>query len=309
MRLAILMFTLLFMTPVQAETLTILSNTLEDSHAINARIFSKYVVKYLPATSVLHKEMPGAGGIVLANYMYNVAPRDGWTIATVSKRIPLTGIIGGKNINYDPTKMTWIGSTADGRTDAVPLISNVKEPKVIGFDGVVSANEVMKFLEPVFPEMKVITSYKTSGIKLAFERKEIDAFVNSLIGLKTTKPELLADPDTKVLVQFGNGTTRHTQFKNVPTLSESLKDDRLLKLLRATELSYIIIRGYVAPPGIPEDQAKVLRNAFNKTITDPEYVREANKANFDVSLITHDEINSIIKQMSELPKDILEELR
>ena len=294
----------------KAETLTILSSLLEDSHSINARILSKHLVKYLPnMTSATFKEMPGAGGIVLANYIYNVAPKDGWTISTFSKRMPLTGIIGGKNINYDPTKMTWIGSTADGRTDAVLLLSNKQEPKIIGFDGIASANEVMKFLNPVYPEMKAITSYKTSAIKLAYERREIDAFVNSLIGLKTTKPEMLTDPDTKVLVQFGNGSARNKQFKDVPTLTELIKEPKLLELLRATELSYIVIRGYVAPPGIPESQAAALRIAFEKAVLDPEYIEEANKANFDVSLITHTEITSIVKQMSELPKEILMELQ
>ena len=305
---ALVLLSLLFSTPAKAETLTILTDSIGTSHYMKARMLSKYFIKYLPnTTSVNIKEVSGAGGVVLANYIYNVAPRDGWTISTVSKKIPLLGVIGGKNINYNPSEMTWIGSVADGRKDAGLMLSNKKDPDSIGFDSISSANEVMRFIQPVYPNIKVITGYKTSEIYLTLQRKEVDSIVAAMIGVKTASPQLLSN--SNILVQFGNGTKRHEKLKDVPTLSELIKDEKLLRLLSASELSYIILRGYYAPPNIPKNQETALREAFVKSVLDPEYIEEANKANIDVNLITHTEIESIIKKMMELPREILEELR
>lgn len=238
--------------------------------------------------------MPGAASVVATNYLYNLAPRDGSTIGVFFKNIPLIGSIGGQNVNFDAKKFTWLGSTADGRKDAVLLLSHKQYDGelIIGSDNVIAADPV-KFVKDVLGwNIRQISGYKNqSDIRLAFERKEIDAMINSLIGIKSTRPNLLKD--SRILIQFGNGKSRHPDFPDVPTLAELITEDQM-RQLSVFETQYILLRPYVAPPDIPKDKADILRTAFSKAVQDPEYIEEARKAGIEVNLIDWREAESIL---------------
>jgi tripartite-type tricarboxylate transporter receptor subunit TctC len=286
---------LLFIIPAKADVLTIILPVSEDSHAINARIFSKYLQKHIPShPQIEFKVIPGAASVVAANYIYNIAPKDGNTIGVFYKNIPLVGSIGGPNINFDATKFTWLGSTADGRKDAVLVMSNKKYDGelIIGSDNVLVGDPI-DILKKIW-NIKEVRGYKSqSEIRLALERGEIDAMINSMIGIKTTKPEWLT-PESKIkpILQFGNGNNRHQNFQNIPTLSEKLIDKKELKKF---ENQYILLRPYVAPPNIPKEKASELRRAFSEAAQDKDYIEEASKAGIDVNLIDWKEAQSIVE--------------
>jgi tripartite-type tricarboxylate transporter receptor subunit TctC len=305
---------LLLTTIVSAKELTVILPA-EDAHAVNARILMRYMQKHDDAvTSVSFRVMPGASSIVATNYLYNVAPRDGWTIGVTFKKTALLGAIGGNNINFDPSKFTWLGSAADGRKDAVLLVSNrpfdPNKPLIIGFDSPVST-EPMQFINHVLGgNTKVVTGYKnTSDIRAAWIRGEIDAFVNSMIGIKTQAPHILEPNASHVILQFGNGSQRHPEFKTVPTLAERINDPKLGELLKISELQYVLIRPFLAPPNIPPSRASALRAAFTKAVTDPEYVAEAKRVNIDASLIDWKETQALIKEMMSAPRELLDQLK
>lgn len=314
LKLIVCLISLLLITPVAARELTVILPA-EDGHAINARILMRYMQKHdRDITSVSFRLMPGAGSIVATNYMYNIAPKDGWTIAVTTKKTPLLGAIGGDNINFNPSKFTWLGSAADGRKDAVLLVSNRpidnQKPLIIGFDTAIST-EPMKFVNAVLGgNTKIVTGYKnTSEIRAAWLRGEIDAFINSMIGIKTQAPHLLQDGNSHVIMQFGNGTTRHPDFSRVPTLAEQIKDAQLRELFNVSELQYVLIRPYFAPPDIPVTRANSLRSAFTNSVNDPNYVLEARRAGIDVNLIDWQETEQLIEKMMTAPRELLDQLR
>jgi hypothetical protein len=290
----LLLVFILFIVPAKAEILTVILPVAEDSHAINARIFSKYLQRHLPNNPTIEfKVVPGAASVVAANYLYNIAPKDGNTIGVFYKNIPLVSSIGSANINFDVRNFTWLGSTADGRKDAVLVMSNklYDGNLVIGSDNVIVGDPI-DMLKKIW-NVREIRGYKSqSEIRLALEREEVDAMINSMIGIKTSKPEWLK-PESKVqpILQFGNGINRHPNYPDVPTLAEFYKDKQELAKF---ESQYVLLRPYVAPPNIPIEKAATLRKAFVAAVKDPAYIEEANKAGIDVNLIDWQEAEKII---------------
>ena len=300
-----------------AQELKIVVPSNSDSYSINARLVARHITKYLPdgSTTVI-QEVPGAYSVVAANYLYEVAPRDGNTIGTFYKNIPLIGALGGLSIKYDARKFTWLGSTADGRDDAVILWSNRSGPVsqykveelVVGSENIVAGDATLLVRDLLGIRMKLVAGYANSSTaRLALERREIDAAVYSLIGIKTAKPDWLKpESDIKPILQFGNGTTRHKDYLNIPTLAEYTNQKELLDVF---EKQFVLLRPFVAPPDIPLVRRQELRHAFARVVEDREFLAEAKKANIDVKFIGWQEAQRIVNETLTAPEQILQKIR
>ena len=302
----------LFISPVYAQTLKIIVPSDNDSYNINARVLGKYISKYLPEKpTVVIQSMPGAASLVAANYIYNIAPKDGTVIGTFYKDMPLVGVLGGNNVKFESQKFTWLGSNVDGRKDAIIVWTNEYEPSLYGTENYTSVNLAFLVKDLLKSDAKIITGYADTGsARLAFEKREVDAVVYNLIGIKTQKPYWL-EPGSgiKAWLQFGNGLNRHPEFKDVQTLSEMVQSEQDRQLLHIVESSLAILRPFVAPPGIPEDRATELRSAFIQAVKDPEYLDEAKKMNIDVNLIDYKEAERLIAIQTNMPKNISDKLK
>jgi hypothetical protein len=303
----------LFATPVIAlESLKIIVPSESDAQSTNARVLGKYIVRYLAdkPTAVI-QVVPGAAGLVAANYIYNVAPKDGNVIGTFYKDIPLVGVLGGTNVMFDPTKFTWLGSNADGRKDAVIVWTNEDEPKLFGSENYSGVNPSYAIRELAKLDFKIVTGYPNPGItRLALDKKEVNAVVYNLLGIKTQKPDWLKpESGVKAWLQLGNGPNRHPEFKDVQTLHELVQLEQDKKVLEVVEASYTILRPFVAPPGIPEKRAIELRQAFIDAVKDTEYLEEANKMKIEVNLIDWKEAEKIVALQANTSKEILDRVR
>ena len=309
---------LLFLTTsTLAAELKIVVPSASDGYALNARVFGKYLSKYLPEKpTVVLQEVPGAFSLSAANYLYKVAPKDGTVIGTFYRNIPFLGAIGGTNVNYDARKFTWIGSTADGRQDAYMLWSNKPGPieryrneeLVIGSENITTANPVVLLRDITKIRVKEVSGYNNpSTARLAVDRNEVDAVIYGLIGIKSGKSEWLKS-DSKVfpLIQFGNGRIRHKDYPMVPTLEEYVEDKTILNVY---ESQNILIRPFVAPPGISPTRAKELREAFGKAVVDPDFIEEANKTKIEVNPIYWKESENIVDAAYNAPEFALNFLR
>lgn len=314
------LFLALISTELTAAELRIIVPSNDDSYNINARLLAKHYVKHLPEnTNIIIQAMPGAASLVAANYLYNVAPRDGTVIGTFYKAIPMTGVIGGPTVQFDPRKFTWIGSTADGRKDTVIMWSNRPddlaeyrtEQLLVGIESSVSADSARLIKDSLKLNFKPIPGYPTTGAaRLALERREVDAVIFSLIGIKTQKPGWLQpNSGIKAILQFGNGTRRHHDYQQVPTVAELMTNPDDLEMLKVFESQFVLLRPFVAPPGIPEEKARMLREAFTKTVQDPEYQREARSVGIDVDLIDWREAEEIVAATANAPQRVINNLR
>ena len=307
----ILLFILLAF-PIQAQELNIIVSSESDSQTTNARIFGKYMAKHIsPETVSIIKVVPGAAGVNSANYLYKIAAKDGNTIGNVLKNIPIVGAIGGSNIQYDARKFFWLGSVADGRKDAVVLVSNKPydgKELIVGAENVVSGDPINFVKNYSGLNIKRVSGYpNNSAIRLAYERKEIDAVFSNLLGIKLNHKEWIKTE--LFLIQMGNGTIRHPELPNTPTMTELVKDEEGKKLVAVFETQFTLLRPFLAPPGIPENKKQILLKAFDLATKDPDYIREAQKISLDVDPIYHVEAQQIVESTYSIPKELLDKLR
>jgi tripartite-type tricarboxylate transporter receptor subunit TctC len=291
-----------------------------------ARLLARVMGKYIPGNpSVVIQNMPGAGSLRVANYLYKVAPRDGTVFGTFARNIPLLGLRGGdQNVQFDPRKFTWLGSSSSFANDAYVLIvrrdapvKSVEDARKPGgpplmqgstADNSSSDSNTMAIVlrDMLGFNIKLVTGYVDSGqLFLAMERGEIEGRTTDLSAVRSDKPDWIKPGGPMhVLVVFGR-QTRHPSFPDAPMASELAKTPADKRMIEILEAPYQLSRPYAAPPGVPVDRAKALRAAFLAANKDPQYLAEANKLKIDVSPISGDQVLALIDRIAATPSDQL----
>ena len=295
---------------------------------IYARTVAQFLGKYIPGNpTVVVQNMPGAGSLRAANYIYASAPKDGTVIGTFGRDIPLMGVMGGNSaVQFEAAKFTWLGSPSSYANDAYLLwsrddaadktIADVQRPGgpplVVGGTGEGSTGDDITVLlrDALGLNIKLVAGYPDSTSEsLAMDRKELDAHFLGLSATYTERPNWLK-PNSGVhaLLQFAR-RTRHPLFPDVPTAEELAKTDRARALIELAELPYTLSRPFVASPGIPEDRAKALQKAFGDMQKDPDYLAQAAKLKIDVSPINSADSLALIQRLSHAPPELLDTIR
>ena len=289
-----------------------------------ARLLARFLPKYIPGNpSIVVQNLPAAGSLVAMNTLANSAPRDGLTIGAVQTHIgvePLMGVTGPvENAKYDARAMNWLGSAAK----EYPLVvawhtAPVKDFKdvlshemVVGSSGVATSDSVYARVlnELVGTKFRVIDGYADNPqMIIATENGEIMGragwFLSSLLA---TQGKQLEDGRYRVLVQLA--LEKHPLLPNVPLITEFLTDPAKIEQLKFA-LSWLPAgRPYVAPPGVPPERVKILREAFMKAAADPELLAEAAKMNLEMSPISGEAVQSLLEQLYKTPKPVIDKVR
>jgi tripartite-type tricarboxylate transporter receptor subunit TctC len=292
------------------------------------RLLARYIGRYVPGNpSVVVQNMPGAGSLVAANYLYNVAPKDGTTFGLIARNMPLLGLLGNNsNVRFDPHKFTWLGSSSNFSNDAYVLIVRkdaavksladalrVGGPELLlgGTADGGSSSDVPKILHDTLGlNTKLVVGYRDSaGIYLAMERGEVSGRTNELSSIKSVRPGWLApNSDYKLLIQYARAT-RLAEFPDVPTARELAPNERARALIEFTEAPFTMAWPYAAPPGLPADRAVALADAFAAAHRDPQLLAEAKAAGLDVTLVRADELRRSIDKLSQAPRDMFDYVR
>ncbi len=295
---------------------------------VYARQLARFLGKHIPGNpTIVVQNMPGAGSLRAANFIYNTAPKDGTQIATFSRDMPLMWLLGGNsNVQFDARKFTWLGSPSSYGDDAYMLwarkdatVKTIQDalkpggPKIIlgGTAEGATGNDVPVLMKDTIGlNQQLITGYPDgNAIFLAIERKEIEGRFVGLSAVNSTKPEWRRpDSGMHALMQFAR-QTRHPEFPDVPTARELAPNDKARALIEMAEMPYVLSRPFVAPPGIPEDRAKALQKAFMDTNADPEYLAEAKKMQIDISPVDGDAVLKLIDRLSQSPPELIEYMK
>jgi tripartite-type tricarboxylate transporter receptor subunit TctC len=285
-----------------------------------SRIMANHLGRYIPGEpTFVVRDMPGGGGIVVANHTYNVAPKDGTTIAYVGPVVvqPLLSP-GDKRIQFDAKKFTWIGSL--GLTHSI-LFAWHKTPfktaqdlfqreMVVGGTGAASTTDIYpKVLNAVLgTKFKLITGYQgTKETLIAIERGEADGRFNSWDSMKTTSGQWLRDGLVRILLQAA--TKRHPELPDVPTALELAKTDDQRQALEFLFLPADMGRPIAAPPGIPADRKAILVDGFAKLVKDKAFLADAKKAGLEVDgPMTSDEVIKTVDQIYATPNDVVQKV-
>ena len=285
-----------------------------------ARLLIRHLVKHIPgAPTMIPRNMVGAGTRVAANWIYNVAPRDGSVIGVVDQNIPLDQALGDPTVSFDVRKFHWVGNMA--------VINNVL---VVWRDAGVHSIEEAKTKEIVmgspggpspalwYPlasnnilgtKFKIVPGYaNATQMNLAMERGETQGRGSSAWQTyKTMQPDWVENK--KIIPLFQVGIHPDPELANVPMLmglAKSQEDRAALELLSAP---VAVGRTIITPPGVPEERVNILRRAFDETMKDPEFLADARHQNLDINPLAGEEVQKYVGEMVSTPKQITERLK
>ncbi len=311
----------------QGKTVTIIVGTgAGDLYDLYARAIALYMGKYLPGNpNIIVQNMPGAGHMIATNYIYNVAKADGLTLGAVNAGLYFEQLIGRSEVKFDWVKFNWIGNAtkspqvlymrADSPYKTIEDVRTAKEPPKCGTTGTGNMGYLVPKLleETVGAKFNVISGYQGGNeIDLAVERGEIQCRSLSTEAYFSREPFLTwrKNSFSRELVQ--GGRVRIENLANVPTvfeLMEKYKTPELGRRLASTLLaSGDFHRPYLAPPKIRPDLVKILREAFTKTMKDPDFLAETRKKRLDIDPTTGEEVQALVKDVMNQPKDVIERL-
>ena len=292
-----------------------------------ARLMAQHIGKHIPGNpSVVVQNMPGAGGAVAANYIYGVAKPDALTLGAFNPALYFDQLVGRPEVKFDWSKFTWIGSPEQNevlhfiRTDApfktIDDLRNTKEPPRYGSTGTGTTGHYLpRLLEETLGIKTIIVSGYQGGseIDVAVERNEVvcwSPLVATYFGREPYK-RWHKSGFTRVVVQ--SGSKRDERLKEVPTLNELMQQyntpEAGKRLAKAILTAATLGRPISAPPRLPAEATKTLRDAYSKTMRDPELVGEATKRGWDMAPLTGAELESLSKDVIAQPKDVIEKMK
>lgn len=282
------------------------------------RVLADHFGSHLPGhPTVVPQNMPGGGSFRAASYMYNQAPKDGSTIALISRDAALGPLTGQAGALYDATKLSWLGTPLTetniciaNRTAAVKNVQDLKQKTlIVGDTGPGTGTHAYpKALNAILGfKFKLVGGYpSTANVFLAMERGELDGICESLDSVEARRPDWI--PSGTISVLFQGGIKPNPRLKGVPFVVDLAQNpqDR-----RAIEFLYIgqgIGRPFVAPPDLPPTVLKVLRDAFDATMKDPAFVDEIKKRKYALDPESGGELEALINKAYATPKPIIERI-
>ena len=297
-----------------------------------ARVLARHMGRHIPGAPVMViQNMPGAGSLRAANYLYSIAPKDGTVFGVIARNMPLLGIIGGNSgVQFDSRRYTWLGSASSYAEDAYLMfvrpgttVKSVADARgkagpalVLGGtgDGATGNDIAILLRDTLGLNIKLISGYPDSNaLFIAIERGELDGRLTDMSSVRANRAHWFNKPDDKpagmnVLLQFARAT-RHPDFPDVPTARELAETDKARATIEMAELPYLMSRPFVAPPAVPAARAKALQDAFMAAHKDPELLAEAAKLKLGVSPVGPAEVLAQIEKIAKQPPEMLEYMR
>jgi tripartite-type tricarboxylate transporter receptor subunit TctC len=283
---------------------------------LRMRMVSRHIGKHIPGNpTVIATNMPGAGQMLVANWLASVAPKDGTAIVALSQNMAVNQATGASGVKYDVRQFNWIGNTTDSpnvinawHTTGIKTIQDVMQRElVVGATGTASGSYLYPYAlnQLVGTKFKIVTGYPGGNdINLAMERGEVGGRgSNSWASWKATRPQWLAEKKIVILVQVG--VKRNPELPDVPTMQDLGKNDLDKRVLTFISVDTAISRPLVTNGGVPRERVEALRRAFDATMKDPEFLAEAAKSQTDISPMTGEEAQKIAESTIATPPDVL----
>jgi len=285
-----------------------------------ARIVARHLGKHIPGNpQIVVQNAPGAGSMRAANTLYNVAPKDGTAIGMFGRGIALEPLIGTSPAQFEAQKFLWLGSgTEEAAVVVVWAAKGIKtwadmtsKPFTVGGEGTGSDPDVYALmLRNVFGvKLKLVSGYPgTAEMALAIERGEVDGRASwSWSSLKSLKPDWISGNKLSLPVQLN--LTKSPDLPGVPLLGEFATTERQRQIMKLVLNRQTMGRPFMAPPGIPADRAKALREAFDATMKDPEFLAEAKLRGQEVNPVSGAALDQLLAELYATPKDVIAETK
>lgn len=288
-----------------------------------ARTISRHMPRHIPGNpTILPVNMPGASSMILGNHLARRAPQDGTAFGAVNSALVFDTLFAGSEskAQFQGPDVTMIGNAVSSasvlvawHTSGVKTIDDLRQKQlIIG----ATSRSGDTYLLPLavknvlgLDNLKIITGYPgTREAAIALERGEITGRVWDMEGIKAGRPHWLKDGSLNILAQLAPRKMPEVPAE-VPLVKDYVANDDDKKVLDVIFISTILARPYIAPPGIPADRVRALREAFMATMKDPEFLAETNKLQLSIDPTSGEEMEKIVRDAYALPEAVIQKVR
>lgn len=282
------------------------------------RTVGRHIGRHLPgAPTVIPQNMPGAGSYAAASYIFNIAPKDGTVLGIIARDAALGPLSGATGARFDPTRLSWIGTPTKEtnvciayHTSQVKSVLDLYEKQLIVGDtgpGTGTRSYPKALSELLGMKFKLVGGFPASSdVFLAMERGEVEGICESLDSIKIRRPDWI--PTKKISILFQGGAEPNPELDGVPFVLDLALTGEQRQAIEFLYAGQGIGRPFVAPPDLPADRLKMLRDAFNATMTDPAFVAEAQKSKLDLEPEDGEHLAVLIAKIYATPKPIVDKI-
>jgi len=282
------------------------------------RTVGRHIGRHLPgAPTVIPQNMPGAGSYAAASYIFNIAPKDGTVLGIIARDAALGPLSGATGARFDPTRLSWIGTPTKEtnvciayHTSQVKSVLDLYEKQLIVGDtgpGTGTRSYPKALNELLGMKFKLVGGFPASSdVFLAMERGEVEGICESLDSIKIRRPDWI--PTRKISILFQGGAEPNPELDGVPFVLDLALTGEQRQALEFLYAGQGIGRPFVAPPDLPPDRLKMLRDAFKATMTDPAFVAEAQKSKLDLEPEDGEHLAVLIAKIYATPKPIVDKI-
>jgi tripartite-type tricarboxylate transporter receptor subunit TctC len=282
------------------------------------RTVGRHIGRHLPgAPTVIPQNMPGAGSYAAASYIFNIAPKDGTVLGIIARDAALGPLSGATGARFDPTRLSWIGTPTKEtnvciayHTSQVKSVLDLYDKQLIVGDtgpGTGTRSYPKALTELLGMKFKLVGGFPASSdVFLAMERGEVEGICESLDSIKIRRPDWI--PTKKISILFQGGAEPNPELDGVPFVLDLARTGEQRQAIEFLYAGQGIGRPFVAPPDLPADRLKMLRDAFNATMTDPAFVAEAQKSKLDLEPEDGEHLAVLIAKIYATPKPIVDKI-
>ncbi len=281
-----------------------------------ARMMARFIGAHIPGNpTIVPQNMPGAGSRSAANWLYKVAPQDGSVIATLGQATPTDQALGQPGVQFDARKFNWIGNLSVvnnimfvAAASGVATFAEAKTRQLaIGATGASSPSVLYPQVSNnlLGSKFKIIAGYPGGGdINIALERHELDGRgSDSWASMKATHPDWLRNNAINVLFQVG--PRREADLSDVPLWTELAENNEQRRVLAFLSGDVSVGRPILTAPNVPADRVKALRQAFEETMGDPQFIAAAKQANMEMQPMYGEEVQKAVDQIASAPPNVI----
>ena len=289
---------------------------------VNARLVARHIGKYIPGNpQVIVRNMPGGGGLVMTNYVANVANKDGLHIGAPQRGIPFEPLLGDhSNAKFDAVKLNWIGSAnTDTSVAVVHKRTGVKTWRdlrtrtadvIVAGTGIGTESVTVPYLlrNLLGFKYRVIAGYPGgSEMNLAMMRGEVDGRGTfSWTSIKPHRKEWIDSGELTILYQ--QGLRKHPDIPDVPLVMELTDDEEIKKVLTVQFTAFELGRPYFVSDGVPADRVTALRRAFDMAMKDKALLADAEKLNQEINAFTGEDMQKVLGEVYATPRQLIARL-
>jgi tripartite-type tricarboxylate transporter receptor subunit TctC len=282
------------------------------------RTVGRHIGRHLPgAPTVIPQNMPGAGSYAAASYIFNIAPKDGSVLGIIARDAALGPLSGATGARFDPTRLSWIGTPTKEtnvcvayHTSQVKSVLDLYDKQLIVGDtgpGTGTRSYPKALNELLGLKFKLVGGFPASSdVFLAMERGEVEGICESLDSIKIRRPDWI--PTRKISILFQGGAAPNPELDGVPFVLDLALTGEQRQAIEFLYAGQGIGRPFVAPPDLPPDRLKMLRDAFKATMTDPAFVAEAQKSKLDLEPEDGEHLAVLIAKIYATPKPIVDKI-